>query len=126
MVKTRSCAEKVLIRVNERGLRIGESHPAAKLSDKEVEQLIADRGPDGAPLMSLTQLALRYGLSKSGVKGIIDGRRRGQIGPRIDGRQAERAKTPKVRVNLSIPLHYRAKLHRLGSSVWLMRQIEQA
>jgi hypothetical protein len=115
---------KTLIRVNERGLRIGESHPNAKLSDADVERMIADRGPDGAPTMSLAALAARYGLSKSGVKGILDGRRRGQIGPTITGKPAHRTKQPKVRIKLSLTLYHRAKLHRLGGSAWVVKQLD--
>lgn len=64
---------------NEIGYRVGESHHNAKLTDIEVDALIRDRGPEDAPTMSLSQLAKRYGLSKSGVKGILDGNRRGQL-----------------------------------------------
>lgn len=67
------------IRVNERGYRVGQDHPNSKLTDAQVEQLIRDRGPDHAPLMSLQQLANKWGMSKSGVKGIIDGNRRCHI-----------------------------------------------
>ena len=112
------------VRVNERGLRIGESHPNARLTDAEVEQLIADRGPEGKPTMSLSELARKWGMSKSGVKGILDGRRRGQVGPTVDREPARRTKVPKVRVNLKLPLHARAKLHRLGGSAWLVKQLE--
>lgn len=68
------------VMVNEKGYRVGQSHPNAKLTDEQIEQLMRDRGPDDAPTMSLSQLGKRYGLSKSGVKGIIDGTRRGQFG----------------------------------------------
>lgn len=66
------------VMVNEHGMRIGQSHQNAKLSDTQVQQLLTDRGPSDAPRMSLNALAAKYGVSKSGVKGIIDGRRRGQ------------------------------------------------
>lgn len=110
------------IRVNDRGLRIGESHPGAKLSDVEVEQLLADRESG----MSLGALSAKWGLSKSGVKGIVDGRRRGQIGPSVDKAPSRRRQTKKVRVNVRIPLHLRAKLHRLGGGVWLAQVLESA
>jgi hypothetical protein len=116
---------KCPVRVNERGLRIGQDHPLAKLTDAEVEQLIADRGPEGAPLMSLSQLAARYGLSKSGVKGILDGRRRGQIGLRVDRLPSQRGRVQKVRVNLRMSLHHRALLHRLGGSAWLVKKLDE-
>ena len=83
------------IRVNERGIRIGESHPNARLS-------------------------------KSGVKAICDGRSRGQIGPTVDAKPTVRVRVKRVRVNLHLPLHIRAKLHRLGGSVWIARMVEEA
>jgi hypothetical protein len=110
------------IRVNERGLRIGESHPGAKLLDAEVEQLLKDR--EGG--MSLGALAKKWGLSKSGVKGIVDGNRRGQIGPSVEKAPSRRRQAKKVRVNVRIPLHLRAKFHRLGGGVWLAQALELA
>lgn len=118
---------KSRVRVNERGLRIGESHPRAVLSDADVALLIADRGADeDHPAMSLSALARKWGMSKSGVKGILDGRRRGQIGPTVDRAPSRRAAHPKVRVKMSITLHHRAKLHRLGGSVWLTKKIDES
>ena len=115
------------VRVNERGLRIGESHPNAVLTDMDVERLIADRGPEGEPArMTLRELAVKWGMSKSGVKGILDGRRRGQVGPTVDKAPSKRMRHTKVRVNLRITLHARAKLHRIGGSVWLEKMIEAA
>lgn len=67
------------VEINERGYRVGEGHTNAKLTNEQVVQLIEDRGPDHAPLMSLQQLATKWGMSKSGVKGIIDGNRRCQL-----------------------------------------------
>jgi hypothetical protein len=113
---------KVLVRVNERGIRIGESHPRAKLSDADVEILRQDRDRG----LSLGALALKWGLSKSGVKAICDGRSRGQIGPTIDAAPTKFLKVKKVQVRLSIPLHVRAKLHRLGGSAWVTRKVEEA
>lgn len=68
------------IDVNTHGCRIGDSHHNAKLSDVQVQQLLIDRGPRSAPTMSLSALAKKWGLSKSGVKAIVDGRNRGQWG----------------------------------------------
>ncbi len=109
------------VRVNERGLRIGESHPNAKLKDSEIDQLLADRERG----LSLAMLATKYGLSKSGVKAIVDGRNRGQIGPTVARGPARAHPVKKVRVKLSIPLHYRARLHRLGGSRWVIQKIEE-
>lgn len=52
-----------LVRVNEQGRRIGERHPAAVLSDAEVEQLLADREAG----LSLAALA-----RKARVDAVID------------------------------------------------------
>ncbi|HRB09630.1 MAG TPA: hypothetical protein PLH47_05600 [Ottowia sp.] len=98
----------------------------ARLSDREVDQLIADRGSDDAPRMSYTQLAQKWGISKSSVRDILIGRRRGQIGPSVEKPESKKSKRPKVRVNLRIGLHARAKLHRLGGGAWLERVIEEA
>jgi hypothetical protein len=115
-----------LAQVNDAGRRIGEGHHMARLSDREVDQLIADRGSDDAPRMSYSELATKYGISKSSVRDILIGRRRGQIGPSVDKPQSKKAKRPKVRVNLRIGLHARAKLHRLGGGAWLEKVIEEA
>ena len=114
------------VRINEEGRRIGEGHHMARLSDADVEQLIADRGPDGAPRMSYSELAMKYGVSKSSVRDILIGRRRGQIGPSVDKPPSKVAARPKVRVNLRIGLHTRAKLHRLGGAAWLEKMVEEA
>jgi hypothetical protein len=108
------------VRRNDRGLRIGEDHPNARLTDAEVEALLADR----AAGLSLSALARKWGMSKSGVKGIIDGRSRAQHGERHLGDDVRRAKCKSVRVNLRLPLHVRAKLHRLGGSRWIVRTLE--
>lgn len=122
----KSLAKARQVRVNERGLRIGESHPNAKLTDADVERLIADRGHEQKPLLSLSRLAARYGVSKSCVKDILDGRRRGQVGPVVVRQAGRKPHVHKVRVKLSISLHHRAKLHRLGGSAWLERKLDEA
>ena len=71
---------KTWVRVNEDGRRIGESHPQAVLSDVEVEALLAERDA-GA---TLSELARRWGLSKSGVKGIVDGWKMWEEDLRVD------------------------------------------
>lgn len=114
-------SKKTAIRVNERGLRIGESHPRARLSDAEVDQLLADRERG----MSLAALGQKWGMSKSGAKAIVDGKRRGQIGPTVDKAPTQRIKAKKVRVNLRIALHHRAKLHRLGGGAWIEKMLEE-
>lgn len=112
------------IRVNERNLRIGESHPRAKLTDAEVDQLVADRGPEVAPLMSYGELAAKWGISKASVRDMIKGRRRGQVGPRVDREPTRKVRGQVVVVKLRVGLHQRAKLHRLGGSAWLRKVLD--
>ena len=103
---------KTWVRVNEDGRRIGESHPQAVLSDVEVDALLAERDA-GA---TLSELARRWGLSKSGVKGIVDGRRRGQVGPRLMRRPARVAL---VSVCVVLTLQERSRFKRIGGVRWL-------
>ena len=103
---------KTWVRVNEDGRRIGESHPQAVLSDVEVDALLAERDA-GA---TLSELARRWGLSKSGVKGIVDGRRRGQVGPRVMRLQSRVAL---VSVCVVLTLQERSRFERIGGVRWL-------
>ena len=107
---------KTWVRVNEDGRRIGESHPQAVLSDVEVDALLAERDA-GA---TLSELARRWGLSKSGVKGIVDGRRRGQVGPKV---QREATKREHVLVRLNLTLQERSLLRRRGGSAFVKRML---
>lgn len=93
MPKYKDMTKKVPVRVNERGLRIGESHHRALLSDVEIDQMFSDRGKG----LSLRALAKKYGMSASGVKAILDGKRRGQIGERRDKTPTRRVKQKMVR-----------------------------
>lgn len=113
------------IRINDLGMRIGSGHPRAKLTDAEVDQLLADRGPDHEPAMSYMELARKWGISKASVRDIVKGRRRGQIGPSVDRPEPIRIKGKRVRVNLTMALHLRAKLHRLGGGAWLEKMLEE-
>jgi hypothetical protein len=67
------------VQVNAEGMRIGESHPRAKLTDAEADTLYALH----AAGTSYRVLALRFGISKSCAAGIVQGRRRGQAIERI-------------------------------------------
>lgn len=114
---------KRYIATNENGYRIGQDHPNSKLTDIEVAALIRDRGPEDAPTMSLSQLAKRYGLSKSGVKGIIDGNRRGQA-QRLVKKDTETKRTsrePKVSGQFRVSLRARSILNRIGGGKALER-----
>lgn len=105
------------VRVNELGRRIGESHPRAVLTDAQVEQLLEQRVA-GA---SLAALARRWGISKSGVKGLVDGSRRGQVGPTVSRAPSQRER---VRAWVSLTLAERAQLRRLGGSKFVRRALE--
>jgi len=63
------------IAVNEKGLAIGESHPRAVLSDREVEMLLELR----AEGFSMGWLAKTFEVSKSCVAKIVWGQRRAQF-----------------------------------------------
>jgi hypothetical protein len=70
-----------MVTYNERGNRIGESNPRAKLTDHEVDllrEMRDERKPDGSHRYSLGFLALRFKQPKSTVQDICSGRRRAQ------------------------------------------------
>ncbi len=108
--------DRALVRVNENGRRIGQSHHRAVLTDREVDLLLADRDAG----MSLAALARKWRMSKSGVKGIVDGRRRGQVGPKV---QREATKREHVRVRLNLTLQERSLLRRRGGSAFVKRML---
>jgi|GEM_PF-1536545 len=112
------------VQVNEQGQRIGEGHRRAVLTDAEVEQLLADRGPEDAPLRSYSQLARKYRISKSSVRDLIIGRRRGQRGVEVERPVSKAAKADRVELRVRVPLKYRAIVRRKGGSAWLIRAIE--
>ena len=62
------------VAVNDRGLRIGEDHPQAKVSDTDV-RLIQALHREG---MGYGAIAEKFELSKSQVRNIVKGRKRGQ------------------------------------------------
>lgn len=111
------------IATNDKGYRVGQDHWNAKLTDIEVDALIRDRGPEDAPTMSLSQLARRYGLSKSGVKGILDGNRRGQAQRLVKKEAKEKvmARDPKVSGQFRVSLRARSILNRIGGGRALER-----
>ena len=65
---------KKVIALNDRGRRIGEGHPRAKLLDREVEQVLALL----ATGMSYVAVAEKFDVSKSCIAHIASGRRRSQ------------------------------------------------
>ena len=67
--------KKRIVAVNERNLRIGESHPRAVLTDHEVELLLELREQG----FSYSWLAKKFEISKKHAWRICAGVRRGQI-----------------------------------------------
>lgn len=76
----------LVVSYNERGNRIGESNPRARLTDHEVDLIREMRDElkeDGSHRYSLGFLALRFKIPKSTVQDICSGRRRAQIAARV-------------------------------------------
>ncbi len=67
------------VALNEAGRRVGESHPRAKLLDREVQQVLdlLDAG------LSYAEVARKFDVSKSCIAHIATGRRRGQVVVRL-------------------------------------------
>lgn len=68
-----STSRKVFVAVNEQGMRIGESHPNADLTDHEVDLIRELREKDG---MGYAQLAAKFEVSKSTIQMICTYQRR--------------------------------------------------
>lgn len=66
--------KKKTVAVNERGLRVGEDHQNAKLTNEEVDRLLELRDEG----LSYRQLARIFEISKSGARQICKGYRRSQ------------------------------------------------
>lgn len=64
-----------IVAVNDRGQRIGESHPRAVLTDREVDLMLALRDEG----YSYAWLARKFEVSKGCVWKICVGRRRAQV-----------------------------------------------
>ena len=75
MVGIRQLAKKRAFAVNDRGLRIGEDHPRAVLTDDEVDLLLELR----AEGYSYAWLASKLSVSKSCVAKICRGEHRAQV-----------------------------------------------
>ena len=65
--------------VNDRGLRVGQDHQNAEVTDAEVELLLALR----AEGWSYAALAVKFEVSKSTVRDWCTGRRRAQVAARF-------------------------------------------
>ncbi len=66
---------QVLVAVNDAGQRIGEYHPQAKMSDREVELFLSLRDEG----WSYQQLADKFEISKSQARNICKGYKRCQV-----------------------------------------------
>lgn len=71
-----------LVAVNEKGRRIGESHPRAKLKDWEIDllrELVEELIEEGVPKMQAYQLAAeKFELALPSVRKIVNCQRRAQ------------------------------------------------
>lgn len=70
---------RAVLKFNDIGQRIGDSHQNAKLTDTQVDELTALRRMG----LSYMDLARRFGISKSSVRDIVICRRRSQTPARL-------------------------------------------
>ena len=75
MVAVQKRAKKRMVAVNDAGRRIGEDHPRAVLTNREVD-LVHELHEDG---MSISELARKMEVSKGCIWKIVRGYRRGQV-----------------------------------------------
>lgn len=71
-----------VVKVNDRGLRIGEDHPRAQLTDLEVDRLLEMREAD-PKTWSYRKLARLFEISVRHVRDIINGKKRNQTAVRF-------------------------------------------
>lgn len=75
------------LKLTQRGNRVGDSNPSAKVADRDVELCVQMREQidpaTGRRLYSLGQLALRFRVPKSTVQMWCNGSRRGQAAARV-------------------------------------------
>lgn len=70
-------SESRMVAVNDRGDRLGEDHPRAKLTNHDIDLMFELRFPtDGASPMSYGQIAEKFEVSKGYVSDILSDRRR--------------------------------------------------
>jgi len=68
----------MLIAINEIGRRVGQSHPQAKLTDRDVDLMLTLRALNSA-IWTYDLLAEKFEVSKSQVRNICLGRKRCQF-----------------------------------------------
>jgi hypothetical protein len=81
-VERRCDVTKRIISVNDRGLRIGEDHPKAKLTDHEVDlirEMAEDRDENGRRKWGRRRLARKFDVSTWTIRSILDCASRAQI-----------------------------------------------
>lgn len=68
----------MLIAINDIGRRVGQSHPQAKLTDRDAELLLALRALNSSA-WTYDALAEKFEISRSQARNICLGRKRGQL-----------------------------------------------
>lgn len=71
---------KKYVAVNERGCRIGQDHPRAKLTNHEIELLLRLHDEEG---WGYRRLAKKFEISKSQARLIVKGANRWQVAARF-------------------------------------------
>ena len=83
--------KKIIIPVNASGSRVGEAHQRAILSDDDVEDI---RSAWETEMFTLSQIAKRYGVSKTIVHDIVTFRRRATAPDRFKTLREDQLKKP--------------------------------
>ena len=71
--------DMTIVGVNEEGKRVGESHPGAKLTDRDID-LIRQLHDEG---LGYTEIAVKFEISKGSVRDYVTCRRRAQYPTRF-------------------------------------------
>jgi hypothetical protein len=85
---------KVMVALNEDNRRVGQTHPAAKLSDADIDLVFALREAG----LSFGQIAAKFDVQRACIHKVISGQRRAQIPVRwkaVDDTPAPRKRKPK-------------------------------
>lgn len=85
----------MLIAINEIGRRVGQSHPQAKLTDRDVDLMLTLRALNSA-IWTYDLLAEKFEVSKSQVRNICLGRKRCQLP--ADWKVVQRVASPEAKL----------------------------